>query len=449
MCPADKYLPTTNNGISFGQPIKQLKMKKSSPGAPFTSYQKGVIALLAVVHFTIVLDFMVMAPLGDLLMKTLDLNASQFASAVSVYAFSAGISGLMAAGFADKYDRKKLLLIFYTGFIGGTVMCGTAGSYEWLLLGRIITGLFGGVLGSVSMAIITDLFSFEQRGRVMGFVQMAFAVSQVAGIPIGLYLANLADWHAPFLLIVGVSLITALIILKRLNPVDEHLKKISESNPFLHLQRTITKQTHLLPFLTTALLSIGGFMLMPFSTPFIINNVGISQQQLPIIYVITGIGSMIILPLIGKLSDKIGKFPTFIGGTALAIVMVIVFTNLPPIPLWSLIGINTLMFAGIMSRMIPSTALMTAIPAMPDRGAFMSVNASLQQIAGGIASLLAGMIIVQEKSGKLDHFDTLGYVVIFIMIVCAFLMFFINQQVAVKVKKETSPEKMIGEEVVV
>jgi predicted MFS family arabinose efflux permease len=424
-------------------------MKKSRATVSFNPYQKGVIALLAIVQFTIVLDFMVMAPLGDLLMKTLNLRAAQFASAVSAYAFSAGIAGLLAAGFADKYDRKKLLLFFYAGFIGGTILCGIASSYEWLLFGRIITGFFAGVLGSVSMAIITDLFSFEQRGRVMGFVQMAFAVSQVAGIPIGLYLANISDWHAPFLMIVALSIVTTLIILRWIRPVIKHLEIKSNTNPVVHLKNTVTKKGYLLPFLTTALLSIGGFMLMPFSTPFIVNNVGISQKQLPIIYVITGIGSIIILPLIGRLSDKAGKFPTFIGGTILAIIMVIVFTNLSPIPLWSLIGINTLMFAGIMSRMIPSTALMTAIPRLEDRGAFMSVNSSLQQIAGGVASVLAGLIIVQEKTGKLDHFDTLGYVVILIMILCAVLMYFISRQVARKLQAAPPAENAIVSDVMI
>ncbi|MEJ7913386.1 MAG: MFS transporter, partial [Chitinophagaceae bacterium] len=154
--------------------------------AQFSLYQKGIIAMLAIVQFTIILDFMVMAPLGDLLMKSMQIHAQQFATAVSVYAFSAGISGLLAAGFADKFDRKKMLLFFYVGFIAGTMICARSTTYHWLLFGRIVTGLFGGVMGSVSMAIITDLFSFQQRGRVMGFVQMAFAVSQVGGIPLGL-----------------------------------------------------------------------------------------------------------------------------------------------------------------------------------------------------------------------------------------------------------------------
>lgn len=415
---------------------------KNTPS--FSPYQKKIIVLLAVVQFTIVLDFMVMAPLGDLLMKTMHLNATQFASAVSVYAFSAGISGLLAAGFADKYDRKKLLLFFYCGFIIGTLLCGIAFSYHLLLAGRIVTGLFGGVLGSISMAIVADLFSFEQRGRVMGFVQMAFAVSQVGGIPIGLFLANKLGWEAPFFLIVAISLITALAVARLLKPVTRHLELKKGVNPFIHLRKTVSNRPYLLPFLTTALLSIGGFMMMPFSTPFIINNVQISQNDLPVIYVVTGIGSMIIMPAIGRLSDKIGKFPTFIIGSALSIIMIAIYTHLKPIPVWELIIVNTIMFSGIMSRMIPSQALMTAIPNPADRGAFMSVNSSLQQVAGGVASVLAGLIIVQQPGGKLLHFDILGYVCIVVMIICAILMYMISKRVA----KKVSPAKPAAVEMV-
>jgi len=421
-----------------------MSTKKST--TIFSSYQTGVIALLAIVQFTVILDFMVMAPLGDVLMKSMSLDAKQFASVVSAYAFSAGASGLLAAGFADKYDRKKLLLLFYTGFILGTTLCAAATSFELLLFGRIITGLFAGVLGAVAMAIVADLFSFEQRGRVMGFVQMSFAVSQVAGIPIGLYLANQFNWHAPFSMIVGFSIITAIFILWFLKPVTRHMEQKAKQNPVLHLWRTVANKTYWLPFITTALLSIGGFMLMPFSTPFIINNVGVKQTQLPMIYVIMGVCSMITLPLIGKLSDKIGKLPTFIAGTILAMIMVVIYTNLTPIPVWQVIVISALMFAGVMSRMIPSQALMTAVPKMEDRGAFMSINGSLQQIAGGIASVIAGTVIVQLPGGRLLHFNTLGYVVIGIMIICGYCMYVINRQVLKKI--HTGPEKQNNIELV-
>jgi len=157
----------------------------------FSSYEKFVITILALTQFTVVLDFMVMSPLGDMLMKSMNLTTSQFGFAVSGYAFSAGISGLLTAGFADKFDRKKLLVFFYTGFILGTFFCSITTSYAMLIAARITTGLFGGVIGSVSMAIVADLFTLDRRGRVMGFMQMGFGASQVLGIPIGLFIANI------------------------------------------------------------------------------------------------------------------------------------------------------------------------------------------------------------------------------------------------------------------
>lgn len=168
-----------------------MELQKDGVAKAFTGYQKFVVFILAITQFTVILDFMVMSPLGDILMKSLNLAPSRFGLAVSAYAFSAGIAGLLTAGFADRFDRKKLLLFFYIGFIIGTIMCGIAQTYVTLLIARIITGLFGGVIGSISMAIITDLFSLQQRGRVMGFVQMGFGASQVLGVPIGLYLANI------------------------------------------------------------------------------------------------------------------------------------------------------------------------------------------------------------------------------------------------------------------
>jgi predicted MFS family arabinose efflux permease len=163
-------------------------MEQNKPQAtPFTAYQKFAVFILAITQFTVILDFMVMSPLGDILMKSLSLKPTHFGLVVSAYAFSAGISGLLTAGFADKFDRKKLLLFFYVGFIAGTILCGIVTSYTLLVAARIITGLFGGVIGSISMAIVADLFTIQQRGRVMGFIQMGFGASQILGIPIGLY----------------------------------------------------------------------------------------------------------------------------------------------------------------------------------------------------------------------------------------------------------------------
>ncbi|WP_449436415.1 MFS transporter [Pedobacter steynii] len=324
---------------------------------PFSNYQKLVIALLALLQFTVVLDFMVLAPLGDYLMKSLSITPKGFGVVVSSYAFSAGVSGILAAGFADKFDRKKILLFFYAGFIVGTLCCALATTY-WMLLGaRIITGLFGGVIGAISMTIMTDLFEVNQRGRVMGFVQMAFAASQVLGIPIGLYFANLWGWHSSFLMIVTLAIVIAIVIVIKVKPIDKHLALQSGKSAFLHLWHAVSNKSYQTGFIATAFLSVGGFMLMPFSSAYLINNIKITPHQLPMVFMFTGFASIIIMPLIGKLSDKVDKFMLFTAGSALAIVMILIYTNLVPIPLWQVVLINMVLFMGIMSRMIPATTL--------------------------------------------------------------------------------------------
>ena len=411
--------------------------EKNTQSPPFTSYQKLAVFLLAITQFTVILDFMVMSPMGDILMKSLDLKPAGFGFVVSAYAFSAGISGMLTAGFADKFDRKKLLLFFYIGFITGTILCGIVTSYYWLVAARIITGLFGGVIGSISMAIVADLFSLQQRGRVMGFIQMGFGASQILGIPIGLYIANAWGWHAPFLWVAGMAAIIAAIISFKLKPINKHLAVQLEKSAFKHLIHTIAKKDYRIGFTATALLSIGGFMLMPFGSAFAINNLKITENQLPMLFMISGLSTLIVMPLIGKLSDKIDKYKIFAFGSLWTIVMVGIYTNLGVTPFALVAGINVLMMMGVMGRMVPSTALVTAIPDLQDRGAFMSINSSLQQIAGGIAAAFAGTIVIQkDKFSPLEHYNTLGIIIICISFISILLMYRVN-----KLKKKKAQEK--------
>ena len=408
-------------------------MKPKQETIPFTGYQKLAIFLLAITQFTVILDFMVMSPLGDILMKSLSLKPSAFGIAVSAYAFSAGLSGLLTAGFADRFDRKKLLLFFYIGFIAGTIFCGLAHTYVELVAARIITGLFGGVIGSISMAIITDIFSLQQRGRVMGFLQMGFGASQVLGVPIGLYLANIWGWEAPFWMIAGLALIIAVIILIQMKPVTAHLLVQRDKSAFMHLWHTVAKKRHRVGFTSTALLSIGGFMMMPFGSAFAINNLGVSNDQLIMLLMISGVSSLVIMPLIGKLSDSISKFKIFMVASVWMMIMCVVYTNLAITPFWIVVVLNILMMMGIMSRMVPSSALTSAIPDLEDRGAFMSINASLQQIAGGVAAAVSGLIVVQEtKFSPLENYNVVGYVIIVITLISIFLMSRVSKMVSEK-----------------
>jgi predicted MFS family arabinose efflux permease len=414
----------------------------------FSRYQIFIIGLLAVLQFTVVLDFMVLSPLGAQLMQVLHLTTSQFGLAVSGYAFSAGLSGLLAAGFADRFDRKKLLLFFYTGFITGTFLCGIAPNYYFLLTARIITGFFGGVISSISYTIISDLFDLKVRGRVMGFVQMAFATSQVMGIPVGLYFANRVGWHAPFLLITGVSVLEFISIIIYMKPVDEHLKIVRDRNAFQHLLNTLKHPNYLLAFVFSTLLVTGGYMIMPFGSAFSVNNLGIPMARLPILYFVTGIFSMAAGPFLGKISDVIGKFKVFTLGSIIAMVIILFYTNLGVTPFWLVVLLNTILMFGVLSRLISSSALITAIPETDERGAFMSINSSVQQLSGGIASVIAGLIVVQTTGGQLRHYDTIGYIVASTIIITIIMMRSINRYVSgksqVQEKSQTiTPENLL------
>jgi predicted MFS family arabinose efflux permease len=389
---------------------------------PFSGYQRLVVGMLAFLQFAVILDFMLMSPLGAVIMPALSITPVQFGMVVSAYAFAAGVSGLLTAGFADRFDRKRLLLFFYVGFILGTLWCGFAQSFESLLMARIVTGLFGGVIGSVVLAIATDLFPPQMRGRVMGFIQTAFAGSQVLGIPFGLYLSNHWNWHVPFIAMAALGVSGGLVVAWLMKPVADHLKLPQERSAFGHLLHTVTEPRYLLAFVTVTFLATGGFMLMPFSSAFTVGNLGIALASLPTIYLVTGLATIFAGPLVGKAADRFGKLRVFFMGTALTIVMVLIYTHLGVTPLPVVILVNVVLFFGIFSRMIPFQALMSQVPAQTQRGSFNAINASLQQLSGGLASLVAGHIVKLGADGKLLHYDVAGLVVVTTSLLTAFLL---------------------------
>jgi predicted MFS family arabinose efflux permease len=393
-----------------------------------TSYQRFVAALLAFLQFTVVLDFMILSPLGAILIEKLNITPAQFGRVVSAYAFSAATSGVLAAGFADKFDRKRILLFFYVGFLGGTFFCGLAPTYNALLAARVVTGLFGGVIGSIASAIVVDVFSVSMRGRVMGIVQTSFSASQILGLPIGLYLATHFGWHAPFLMIVGVGLLAGILVVLKLEPITGHLAAAKKESAVAHLVHTATRPRYLVGFSATVFLAVGGFMLMPFGSTFLVQNLGIPVGKLPMIYMATGVSAMIAGPLLGRASDKFGRYRIFVLGTLLTVAVTLWYTGLTAASLAVVMAGNVAMFVGISARMVSAFALSSQLPEMRDRGAYMSINSSMQQLAGGIASAAAGLIVHQETpTSKLEGFPYLGWVAVVFMGITIVLMLNVNR----------------------
>ena len=408
----------------------------------FTRYQLFVVALLAFLQFTVVLDFMILSPLGAILLRELSITPAQFGRVVSAYAFSAGASGLLAAGFADRFDRRRFLLFFYVGFVVGTLLCGLAPTYRTLMAARIITGMFGGCIGSVTFAIVTDLFPLSMRGRVAGIVQASFAGAQVLGLPVGLLLANRWGWHAPFLMIVVVATIAGVAIVVVLRPITDHLaaSRASSRNPLQHLIKTATTPRYMAGFAATMLLAVGGFMLMPFGSTFVVQNLHLPMKRLPLLYIVNGVFAMLSGPLIGRLSDSFGRYRTFVLGSVVSVVMVVWYTGLQNASFAVIVTLNVLLFMGISGRMVSSFALSSALPALPDRGAYMSINSSLQQLSGGVAAGVAGLIVHQANvDAPLEHYQTLGFVAAGVMLLTVVLMYNVHRLVSRSAASEASP----------
>jgi len=377
----------------------------------FTRYQKFVIAILAFLQFTVSLDFSILAPLGPVLMPALKIEASQFGDVVSAYAFAAGISAILAAGFADRFDRKRLLLIFYTGFLLGTLWCGFAPTFHLLLAARVVAGFFGGVIASIVMAIVADLFPLEVRGRVMGWVQAAFSATQVMGIPLGLWLGKHFGWHGPFRVIAIVGLLVGIVIVAKLKPLTAHLQYQAGRHPFKHLLTVATTPRYLIGFAAMMLTATGAYMIAPFATVFSVNNLGVPFKKLPMLFMAAGGVGLVAGPLLGRLADAVGKFKVLTVSTALHLCYIIWYTHLGPSPLW-LVFAAQCTFAVLLSGRISSTAaLVSAVPAPPDRGAYMSVSSSMQQLSGGVASWIAGMVVMTGSSGEITNYYILGWII--------------------------------------
>jgi multidrug resistance protein len=389
----------------------------------FTNYQKIVLAVLALLQFTVILDFMIISPIGYILIEDLNITTRQFGLLVSSYIFSAAIAGIIFAGFIDKFDRKKVLLFFFAGFILATLLCAVSSSFITLLISRIIAGLFGGVIISTTMTIVSDLFEPNKRGRAMGTVQMAFAASQIGGVPLGLLIANNLSWHYTFFLIVILSILILFAILLKLKPVNQHLKTKSDKNPLLHLWHTVKNKQHRIGFSATLVLGMS-MMLQPFISIFLVNNIHLTEAHVPIVFMVTGASAFFIMPLVGKLSDKFDKFKIFLIGSIATIVIIPIYTNLPVVPLWIVLSMNVILFAVIMSRMGPFQALNSMIPELSARGAYMSISSSLQQMAGGLGIVIASSIAFQPTpKSPLENFVVLGYVVIGLSIFAAYLVY--------------------------
>lgn len=387
-----------------------------------TKKERNVLLILASAQFCNIMDFMIMMPLGDLLMNLFKITPRQFSFLVSAYTLSAGVSGFVIAFFADRFDRRRLLSWMYTGFTVGTLACALAPTYEFLLLARLITGVFGGVIGSIVLAIAADLVPMKSRGEAMGIVNMAFSTASVFGVPFGLLLASQISWHAPFLFIVAVSVPVNILIMRKVPRMDRHLSN-ERVAPVQVLRNIWENSNQVKALLFVCTLMFAHFSIIPFLSPTMVANVGFTQSQLTWIYFLGGAVSIVTGPWFGRLADRMGKQDVFTWACVAAFVPVLWITHMGPTPLPVALAVTTLFFIVSGGRMIPAFALSSGTVKPKNRGSFMSLQSSLQQLSLAAASFLAGLVVIKdEASGRLLNYQYVGYAAVVFGAVCLWLV---------------------------
>lgn len=401
-----------------------------------TRNERIILFLLAALNFTQILDFIVMMPLSNYLLPYFQITAFQFSLLVASYSVSAFVSGLIIALFVDRFDRKKSLLFAYVGFLAGTLACGFSYSYEFLLASRTLAGLFGGIIGAQVLSIVADLFSYERRGRAMGAVVSAFAAATIFGIPLSLYLTNIFkfNWHIPFIMIGSIGIVIIPFVIRYIPKMVGHINTSTHTSLISSLIKVwrIPQQRSALIF--SGLLMIGHFLIIPFINPYVEFNKGFSKKLIPMIYLFGGVASMIGAFVLGRFSDKAGKLPVFQWSVFFSLFMVLIVTSLPNVHFSIVILLFSIWFILATSRALMAQAMVTEVVSSEQRGSFMSINGSIQQLGSGIAALLAGTIVVTKRSGQVLNYRYVGYLSIIVLIATMILA----QIVFKKIDKRTS-----------
>tara|TARA_B110001454_G_C12723156_1_gene435788 strand:+ start:16474 stop:17679 length:1206 start_codon:yes stop_codon:yes gene_type:complete len=378
----------------------------------FSRQEKFLLFIIAAIQFAHIVDFMIMMPLGPQLIRIFSISAQEFSFLVASYTLFAGISGFVSSFFMDRFERKRLLLFFFTGFAISTLFCAASPNFYFLLIARSLAGTFGGVLNSITLSIVSDNFSYEKRGTAVGWTSTSFSLASILGVPFSIYLATTFNWHAPFVFLGCISLGLFFFIFKYVPPraVLESGKTSSLLTPLLEVAGT---RNLLMGLVYMIFLFLGQFTVIPFISPTLVANAGLPEAHLPLIYLCGGLTSIVGAPLIGRISDRIGKHTVFIVGAILSIIPIFLLTHLGPTEVPIILGISSLFFISMSMRMIPAMALISGAPSPERRGSYMSLVSSVQSLSSAVGSSLAGYIVVRDTvTGYMANYEMVGYIAI-------------------------------------
>lgn len=383
------------------------------------------VLLLSLVQFIHLVDFVIMMPLGPRFMSDFNISPTQFATLVSSYNFAAGIAAILLGTFADKFDRKKLLVLMSIGLGVGTLFCGLSDNFATLLTARIISGVFGGSVGALILAIIADIIPFERRGKAMGMLMTAFSVASVVGLPIGLLISDTYGWEVSFYVISLIVFLITITTFLTFPNLEINSNGVGGFKAIKRYYEFIFVKGYWLSFIFIFCVSMSMFMVIPFLAPYAVKNMGIPVEQIKYMYLVGGLCTILTARLIGVLTDKWGAFKMYVLVAVISIAPILLYTNAGPTTLIPYLVIGSFFMIMVSGRMIPCMTLLSAVPSSEERGGYMGVVNSLRAFGSATSTFLGGYIITETSSGQLVGFSNAGIFAILITLLSCLLGFFL------------------------
>lgn len=371
--------------------------------------ERHLIAFLTTVQFVHMVDFVMMMPLGPILMRDLSIGTVEFSWLVSAYTFAAALSGILAGFILDRFDRRTLLLPLLVCFSLATMACAWAPTHHWMIAIRAAAGFFGGVLGTMTMAIVPDVIPAERRGRALGVVMASFSLASIIGIPIGMTVAVHQGWHAPFLWLGVFGLLVTAWAAIAFPSMTGHLSA-ARPTPIQVLKEMFSIPTHWEAFTLSIALVMAGFTVIPFISPSLVGNVGFRDDQLEYVYLCGGIASVVTSPLIGRLADRFGAKLMFVVVALCSVIPLLWITHLTAVGVPMALVVAVIFIVFVSGRFVPAMTLIANSVEPRLRGSFMGFNSALQSLTMGLAAQLAGFLVTKAADGRIEHYAQVGWI---------------------------------------
>jgi predicted MFS family arabinose efflux permease len=385
--------------------------------------QKRLIFLLTAIQLTHVLDFVIMMPLGPMLMRSLSITPGEFSSLVSIYNISAGIFGLVFGLWIDRFERRNLILMTFVGFILSTFACGVAHSFTFLFLARLSAGLFGGLVNALVFAVIGDEVEPAHRGEATGIVMSAFSIASVLGVPLGLRIATSYNWEMSFYFIGAVScavLIFSYLWLPKRKIVGKSFVPLKD---VLGQYKSLLKKSESANgLILIALVSFSSFLIIPMISPFAVRNLFVPENHLQYIYFFGGILTLVTSYLTGILTDKKGPGVVYITASLLSLIPILSYTHMGPAPFFVLLLLTSTFMALMSGRFVPTMTLLNNLAHTKDRGAYLSLVNAVRTLSVALAAWTCGLLVSINGAGQLEGYGSCGYISLFLVLVSIYLL---------------------------